>query len=139
MHGMIWIDKSPTISSPAIGGGRNFEESNKDFLEFIDRTISCRIPNQPNKDMTSEEHKHYTEMKELINRVRHKCKENCFKRNSEKCRYGFPKPVADETWIEVTQQFDDQGKPAREDYEIHLQRNANERNINNYNPFFLKV
>lgn len=137
VHGVIWIEDSPTIT-PTIPG-MVFEELNKDLLEFIDKTITCRMPQDPSEDMTSKDFEHYTEMKELINRVGHRCKENCFKCDSKNCRYGFPKPVAKKTWIEVTQHLNDKGKPVREDYEIHLKRNANETNINNYNPFFLKV
>ena len=130
--------------------GTNFQELNKDVLEFIDKTISCSIPTDPSNDMTPEEFEHYTEMKELLNRVRHSCTEDCFNKRAaaaaaddddleERCQYGFPRPVAAETWIEVTQQLDDDGKLVREKYAIHLKRNKYETNINNYNPFFLKV
>lgn len=134
---MLWIENSPTIT-PVVEG-ENVEEVNRDLLEFIDKTISCRIPKEPSEDMPSEDFEHYMEMKELIKRVGHRCKENCFKRNSKVCRYGFPKPVAAKTWIEVIPQLNEKGKVVRENYEIHLKRNANETNINNYNPFFLKV
>jgi len=105
---LVWIEKLPEFNT--IEG-----------VQIIENCISC-CSNTENLTLN-----------ELIKNCQtHKCKNTCFKKNKDNCRFNYPMKVSSETRILL-------------DSEIHknnnkfviMKRNNDEKNINNYNPTIL--
>ena len=123
-HCIFWIEDAPLI-------GQN---SDKEVLDFIGKHISCKMPN-PNQDPI---------MYGLVKKFQlHKCNSYCLRRPKKchgkaRCKFGFPraaclKPVLHGVASSIASHKT--GSYMKRLYE--LQRNHNEKCVNDYNPILL--
>ena len=119
-HCLIWIANDPVVG----------ESRAKDVTRFIDESVTCNIPS---KDTCPELH-------EIVTRYQlHKCSNYCMKKRKfsknifvTKCKFGFPRPVSEETVLKNVQQS---MKAEKRIY--HLKRSKEEVRVNDYNPLLL--
>ena len=118
-HVLLWIKDAPVIGV----------DPEHVVTEWIDRRISCHIPDE----------KGSPELHHLITKYQlHKCSNYC--RHKKKygsayvthCKFGFPREVVDET---VLNNVEDSLKSRSKVY--HLQRSVGEERVNDYNPLLL--
>ena len=123
-HCIFWIEDAPLI-------GQNSDE---EVLDFIGKHISCKMPN-PNLDPI---------MYGLVKKFQlHKCNSYCLRRPKKchgkaRCKFGFPraaclKPVLHGVASSIASHKT--GSYMKRLYE--LQRNHNEKCVNDYNPILL--
>ena len=123
-HCIFWIEDAPLI-------GQNSDE---EVLDFIGKHISCKMPN-PNQDPI---------MYGLVKKFQlHKCNSYCLRRPKKchgkaRCKFGFPraaclKPVLHGVASSIASHKT--GSYMKRLYE--LQRNHNEKCVNDYNPILL--
>ena len=123
-HCIFWLDDAPVIG----------QDSDEDILEFIGRYISCKMPS-PNED---------PKMHGLVKKFQvHKCNSYCLRRPKKcrgkaRCKFGFPrspcnKPVLHGVASSIASHKT--GSYKKRLYE--LQRNHNEKFVNDYNPILL--
>ena len=123
-HCIFWVEDAPLIG----------QDSDKDVLDFIGKHISCKMPN-PNKDSI---------MYGLVKKFQlHKCNSYCLRRPKQcrgkaRCKFGFPraaclKPVLHGVASSIASHKT--GSYKKRLYE--LQRNHNEKCVNDYNPILL--
>ena len=123
-HCIFWLDDAPVIG----------QDSDEDVLEFIGRYISCKMPS-PNED---------PKMHGLVKKFQvHKCNSYCLRRPKKcqgkaRCKFGFPrspcnKPVLHGVASSIASHKT--GSYKKRLYE--LQRNHNEKFVNDYNPILL--
>ena len=123
-HCIFWVEDAPLI-------GQNSDE---EVLDFIGKHISCKMPN-PNQDPI---------MYGLVKKFQlHKCNSYCLRRPKKcqgkaRCKFGFPraaclKPVLHGVASSIASHKT--GSYMKRLYE--LQRNHNEKCINDYNPILL--
>ena len=119
-HCLIWIANAPVVG----------ESRAEDVTRFIDERVTCNIPS---KDTCPQLH-------EIATRYQlHKCSNYCkkkrkFSKNTfvTKCKFGFPRPVSEETVLKNVQQS---MKAEKRIY--HLKRSEEEVRVNDYNPLLL--
>ena len=74
MHSLLWVQDAPKY-------GHN---SLHEVMEFIDRTISCKLPDETSIIVLTEDD---------IKLQRHKHTNTCYKKKSfRRCRFGIPYP-----------------------------------------------
>ena len=79
-HGMLWIEGAPIYGKSSI----------EEVVAFIDKHISAELPD-PDED---------PELYDLVSKLqRHKHTKTCTKGGKEECRFNFPKPPCDSTFI----------------------------------------
>ena len=85
IHCLFWCEGAPTFDPKA--------PNNTDFLEFIDKYISCYIPNEEENP----------ELYEIVSKVQMHSKSHSTscRKGGKDCRYGFPKPPSARTFIAV--------------------------------------
>ncbi len=83
IHGMFWIEGAPSM-----------HESDEKHIEFVEKIISCSIPDQ---ETDPELHEIVTSVQRHSKRHSRTCFKN--KSNPEECRFGHPLPISDETFI----------------------------------------
>lgn len=126
LHCMFWIEGAPLIKNQ----DENWKEEDDDeVLRFIDKCVTCAEPNDDSP------------LKKLVNMQRHVCKKTCYKKNPKKkqCRFKYPRPLAEKTFIKRDVQNDEQGNYISEMREIRLKREQGEEMINNYNKIILQT
>jgi hypothetical protein len=114
LHMVVWIDKAPAF---------NTEEG----IAFIDNIISCRLP------PVSED----PDMHELVKRNQnHRHTHTCYKKDSNNCRFAFPRQVCPKTRIisQTSDEFIRSGGRI-----CLLERRSEDKWINNYSPAILKL
>ena len=123
-HCIFWVEDAPLI-------GQNSDE---EVLDFIGKHISCKMPN-PNQDPI---------MYGLVKKFQlHKCNSYCLRRPKKchgkaRCKFGFPRaaclnPVLHGVASSIASHKT--GSYMKRLYE--LQRNHNEKCVNDYNPILL--
>ena len=123
-HCIFWVEDAPLI-------GQNSDE---EVLDFIGKHISCKMPD-PNQDPI---------MYGLVKKFQlHKCNSYCLRRPKKchgkaRCKFGFPraaclKPVLHGVASSIASHKT--GSYMKRLYE--LQRNHNEKCVNDYNPILL--
>ena len=123
-HCIFWVEDAPLIG----------ENSDGEVLDFIGKHISCKMPN-PNQDPI---------MYGLVKKFQlHKCNSYCLRRPKKcqgkaRCKFGFPraaclKPVLHGVASSIASHKT--GSYMKRLYE--LQRNHNEKCVNDYNPILL--
>ena len=119
-HALIWIANAPVIG----------ESRAEDVTRFIDERITCSIPD---KGTCPELHR-------LVTKYQlHKCSNYCKKKRKftknvfvTKCKFGFPRPVSENT---VLRNVEQSMKSEKRIY--HLNRSEEEVRVNDYNPLLL--
>ncbi|KAE8751243.1 hypothetical protein FOCC_FOCC002071 [Frankliniella occidentalis] len=110
VHGIAWLKNAPTITN-------NMTEKEKEVaIEYYNKLISCQNPNiqikpsliHPCQLSLDEVDNLEDDLCQLINQVqrhtkcrRSHCLRQCTKTKKVECRYKFPKPLVDETSLEV--------------------------------------
>ena len=123
-HCIFWVEDAPLIG----------ENTDKEVLDFIGKHISCKMPN-PNQDPI---------MYGLVKKFQlHKCNSYCLRRPKKchgkaRCKFGFPRaaclnPVLHGVASSIASHKT--GSYMKRLYE--LQRNHNEKCVNDYNPILL--
>ena len=118
-HVLLWIENAPVIGT----------DPDSLVLKWIQQRITCRIP-----DKDSNPDLHNLVMKYQL----HKCSSYCKKKHKvggvfiTRCRFGFPRPEADEGQIHSVEEC---LKSRNRIYTIP--RSSNEIRVNNYNPLLL--
>ena len=125
-HLVLWIDKSPLI-------GR---ESNEEVLKFIQRYITCSVPNIDESPT----------LNKLVNNFqRHKCGTYCQRKYKTRagqfltrCRFGFPRASRDEAIMnDLFSCLRQRSKRQSTKRLYELRRTTGESYINDYNPTIL--
>ena len=79
VHSLVWIENAPKYGISPLN----------EFIEFIDRTITCKIPNTDSLLSDGE-----------IDLQRHKHTHTCYKRKSfRRCRFRIPYPPMVQTQV----------------------------------------
>ena len=79
-HGILHVQGAPVFD----------KDSDDDVIEFIDKYITCAIPNE----------KQYPELHKLVKKVQiHGHSQTCEKKKGVKCRFNFPAPPSENTRI----------------------------------------
>ena len=100
-HCLFWIEDAPKLS----------DDSDDKVVEFIDRYVSCELPAKEEDE----------EMNEIISNVQmhtRRHSKSCKKKGTE-CRFNFPKPPSDRTFVIRHQpNDDDDSKKKLDDMEV---------------------
>ena len=123
-HCLFWIEDAPLIG----------QDSDEDVLNFIGKYISCKMPS-PNDDPT---------MHGLVKKFQlHKCNSYCLRhpkkfKGKARCKFGFPRAACNKPilhGVATSIASHKTGSYKKRLYE--LQRDHNEKCINDYNPMLL--
>jgi len=125
IHCLLWIEDAPLIG----------KQSNEEVKAYIDSIATCSLPDKDDSPV----------LHELVTKFQcHKCNKYCtksFKRNGQfykKCRFGFPRPVKQQTEINDVIECLAVNKSTQQRKRLyHLQRKEDELNINDYNAALL--
>ena len=121
-HALVWISGAPVAG----------KDSDKDVTSFIDKRITCHIPD---KDKNPDLH-------QLVTRYQlHKCSAYCKRRRKcgpntfiTTCKFGFPRPESESV---VLHDASNALKSRKRIYD--LKRSENEVRVNDYNPLMLML
>ena len=118
-HALLWIRDAPKMG----------QDKPEDVIAFIDRYITCHIPNH---NTCPELHK------TVVSKQLHKCSAYCKKKYKsgghyfQRCKFGYPRPVTSKTVLkDVTTNL----KAHQKIYD--LKRHETETRVNDYNPLLL--
>ena len=123
-HCLFWIEDAPLIG----------QDSDEDVLNFIGKYISCKMPS-PNDDPT---------MHGLVKKFQlHRCNSYCLRhpkkfKGKARCKFGFPRAACNKPilhGVATSIASHKTGSYKKRLYE--LQRDHNEKCINDYNPMLL--
>ena len=123
-HCLFWIEGAPLIG----------QDSDEDVLSFIGKYISCKLPS-PNDDPT---------MHGLVKKFQlHRCNSYCLRhpkkfKGKARCKFGFPRAACNKPilhGVATSIASHKTGSYKKRLYE--LQRDHNEKCINDYNPMLL--
>ena len=123
-HCLFWIEGAPLIG----------QDSDEDVLNFIGKYISCKMPS-PNDDPT---------MHGLVKKFQlHRCNSYCLRhpkkfKGKARCKFGFPRAACNKPilhGVATSIASHKTGSYKKRLYE--LQRDHNEKCINDYNPMLL--
>lgn len=126
-HGKLWSDKAPVYG----------KDSDADVVEYIDKYITCALPNPETEP----------DLYDLVMKYQvHKCGPSCKRlvtssnKKSIICRYGFPRPVSRETTLNPIEKVLKSRQRGKNPLKIYnLKRTQYERYINDYNPIILLI
>lgn len=126
MHIKIWIENGPIIGI----------DKDEDVVNFIDKHITCRLPDQLLEP----------ELYALVIKYQlHKCTDSCIRKrftghcSIKYCRYGFPKNVQGITCLNTVEDTLVAKRKSAGSKIYNLARKPNETMINDYNPLLLML
>lgn len=120
VHGLLWLEDAPLIEQLKNQNGPNYHEEFQYTLEYFDALITC---DNPDKNVIFNDNpctKLYNEIEDNLHQYDYNCLANfcqrhtkhfkyCFKKNSNICRFGFPKEQHQQSKLilnQSTQQFE---------------------------------
>jgi ATP-dependent DNA helicase PIF1 len=112
-------------------------DSDEDVIKFIDKFITCRLPDKNTEP----------ELYDLVIKYQlHKCTDSCLRKKnfrgsiSTQCRYGFPRMATPQTTLNTIEETMTSRLVGRGNKKIYnLKRTEQERYINDYNEKMLPI